>query len=479
MVCGSGFPAVAVGGAGGEFVGGFDVGDFHGGFVPLDGLLGADGEISEEDEFGEGGGVVEIGGGEAAIDDVVGPFALGIVWHDGAGLGLLDLAGLHVFADGLVFFEGVDDGALAVGIAFEDDAVGADEHHAAGGFFEGVFGDVGVALGLVGDAVDFAIMPGDGEGGVFAGGHVVNELGPHGGVEVGDGAGFGFDLFRDELAEDGEGGIHDVAAHVAEGAGAELPPAAPVEGGGAGGALLLFGHFGVEIELEVGLGGFAGEPEVPVEVGGAFDELLLDGALRPDGAVGPEADFFEGADGTLLDPFFGHALSVHGAALIAHLGDDFGVFGGAVEVADFGDVVAEGLLDADVLAVLDGVHGGEVVGVVRGGDDDPVDLVRHFIEHLAEVLVELGGGGRGLGGVEVVLFALFGGFIEALGVDIDHGDDVVIEGDHAGVCETFAVGADLDEVEALGGGILAAEEEIRPGEGAGGEAGGGGEEVAA
>ena len=35
-------------------VGGFDVGDFDGGFVPLDGLLGADGEISEEDEFGEG-----------------------------------------------------------------------------------------------------------------------------------------------------------------------------------------------------------------------------------------------------------------------------------------------------------------------------------------------------------------------------------------------------------------------------------------
>lgn len=54
------FPAVAVGGAGDEFVGGFDVGDFHGGFVPLDGLLGADGKIAKEDEFGEGGGVVEV-----------------------------------------------------------------------------------------------------------------------------------------------------------------------------------------------------------------------------------------------------------------------------------------------------------------------------------------------------------------------------------------------------------------------------------
>ena len=91
----------------------------------------------------------------------------------------------------------------------------------------------------------------------------------------------------------------------------------------------------------------------------------------------------------------------------------------------------------------------------------------------------LGGGGSGLAGVEVVLFALFGGFIEALGVDIDHGDDVVIEGDHAGVGEAFAVGTDLDEVEAFGGGVLPAEEEIGAGEGAGGETGGGGEEVTA
>ena len=41
-------------------VGGFDVGDFHGRLVPLDGVLGANGEIAEEDEFGEGGGVVEV-----------------------------------------------------------------------------------------------------------------------------------------------------------------------------------------------------------------------------------------------------------------------------------------------------------------------------------------------------------------------------------------------------------------------------------
>ena len=165
---------------------------------------------------------------------MVGPLALGIVGHDGAGLGLLNLASLHVQADLGVFVQRVDDRTLAVGIAFEHHAVGADEHHAAGGFFEGVFGDVGVTLGFVRDAVFFTIMPGDGEGGMFAGGHVVNQLAPHRSVEITDGAAFCLDLFRDELAEDAEGGIHDVAAHVSEGTGAELPPAAPVEGGGAG-----------------------------------------------------------------------------------------------------------------------------------------------------------------------------------------------------------------------------------------------------
>lgn len=64
------------------------------------------------------------------MDDVVSPLALGIVWHDGAGFGLLDLAGLHVLADLGVLVQRIDDGALAVGVAFEDDAVGADEHHA-------------------------------------------------------------------------------------------------------------------------------------------------------------------------------------------------------------------------------------------------------------------------------------------------------------------------------------------------------------
>ena len=150
-----------------------------------------------------------------------------------------------------------------------------------------------------------------------------------------------------------------------------------------------------------------------------------------------------------------------------------------MQVAHFGDVIAQRLLHADVLAVLDGVHGGEVVRVVGGGDDDAVDVLGDFIEHLAEVLVELRRRRCGLAGVEVVLLALLGGFFEALGIHIHHGDDVVIERDHAGVGQAFAVRADLHEVQAFASGVLPTQEEIRASERAGGESGRGGEKVAA
>ena len=117
-------------------VSGLGIGDLHGSFVPLDTLLSADGEVAEEDEFGEGAGVVEVRAGHATVDDVVSPLALGIVWHDTALLGLFDFAGLHVEAHlGVALFI-VDDGAGAVSFTFEDGAFGADEHHAAAGLFE-------------------------------------------------------------------------------------------------------------------------------------------------------------------------------------------------------------------------------------------------------------------------------------------------------------------------------------------------------
>lgn len=235
-----------------------------------------------------------------------------------------------------------------------------------------------------------------------------------------------------------------------------------------------FGHD----HFEVRFGGFGGEPEVPVEIGGGVHDFFLEGVLRPDGAVGPEANFLEFTDGTLLDPFLGEALAFHGATLVAHLGDEFGVSRCFVEIANFGDVVAERFLDADVLAMFDGVHGGGVVSVVGSGDDDGVDVFGHFVEHLAEVLVELRRRRCFFTGVEVVFFALFGGFIEAVLVDVDEGDNVVAEGDGLGVGLAFTVGTDDGDIEAFAGSVLTAEKEVRSGEETCCEAGGGADEAA-
>ena len=52
---------------------------------------------------------------------------------------------------------------------------------------------------------------------MFASRHVVDQRTPLGGAGGADGTADSVDFFWDELPEDGEGGVHDVAAHVAEG----------------------------------------------------------------------------------------------------------------------------------------------------------------------------------------------------------------------------------------------------------------------
>ena len=56
---------------------------------------------------------------------------------------------------------------------------------------------------------------------------------------------------------------------------------------------------------------------------------------------------------------------------------------------DLGDAMRQRLLTVDVFAELHGGHGGHGMGVVRRADQHGVDLVAHFGEHDAEVLVPL------------------------------------------------------------------------------------------
>jgi hypothetical protein len=108
----------------------------------------------------------------------------------------------------------------------------------------------------------------------------------------------------------------------------------------------------------------------------------------------PDVDFGDGAEEVSGDEFHGAAEVSGGAALVAGLGDDLGGFGEIAELAGFGDGVGERFFAVDVFACGDGGFADGCVPVVRGGDDDGVDVWG------GEELVEVGeGGGAGGGGV--------------------------------------------------------------------------------
>lgn len=91
------------------------------------------------------------------------------------------------------------------------------------------------------------------------------------------------------------------------------------------------------------------------------------------------------AHGPLLNQLQGAAKRIGGHPLIAHLGSYFPLLGDVAKGTGFGDIVGNGLLDIDVLALFHGRCGDHSVGMVRRGHDDRIDLVSHFIQHPAEV----------------------------------------------------------------------------------------------
>jgi len=78
----------------------------------------------------------------------------------------------------------------------------------------------------------------------------------------------------------------------------------------------------------------------------------------------------------------------------------------------------------------------------------------------------------------VVFFAFFGGFVEAILIDINEGDDVMTQGDGLGVGLAFSIGANDGDVETLACGVLAPKQEVRSREEACSDAGGGADEAA-
>ncbi len=114
-------------------------------------------------------------------------------------------------------------------------------------------------------------------------------------------------------------------------------------------------------------------------------------------------DFAHFADDTGPDQFAEAAGVFGGLALVAHLGGDFCLAGSLCEEAGFVDGVGEGFLAVNVFAALDGLHGGEGVPVVGGGDHHGVDLF-DIIQHLSEVseLASLGVAFEGVSRVGLV-----------------------------------------------------------------------------
>src|SRR5262249_49505867 len=86
------------------------------------------------------------------------------------------------------------------------------------------------------------------------------------------------------------------------------------------------------------------------------------GALRPDGAVGPDVDLGDAAEDAGADDLDGTAQAVRRRALVAHLRADLLLGRRLAHLARLGDRVRQRLLAVDVLAQL---HGGEAGGGVR------------------------------------------------------------------------------------------------------------------
>ena len=170
--------------------------------------------------------------------------------------------------------------------------------------------------------------------------------------------------------------MEDVAGHVAEGAGAEVPPAAEVPRGIDGMVRTVRGR---------------SEEEIPVE--GLGDLLRLGGtlqALGPDGTVREGLDAGDLADLAVPDPVADLADAFAGSALVAHLGGDAVLRGQLGQKAGLVHGTGERLLAVDVLAGHDRVRGDDGVRVVRGGDHHGIGLIEHLVEHHAPVLVALG-----------------------------------------------------------------------------------------
>ncbi len=126
----------------------------------------------------------------------------------------------------------------------------------------------------------------------------------------------------------------------------------------------------------VGSGGSGSEPEVPVQfIGDGVGGCRAVFSVGPIVLGVPDMDFRDRSDESGLDEFDTAAEVVGSGALVAGLGCDGAFLGQLAQGPGLSDGVGERFFAVDVFSGLDGGGGDSGMPVVRGSDDDGVQLV--------------------------------------------------------------------------------------------------------
>ena len=222
------------------------------------------------------------------------------------------------------------------------------------------------------------VPPGEGEivGGIFGGRKTVVHLVCLGMAKAIGSAAVSLDPQWIGKIERLKRGIEDMNPHVAQCAAAEiknLPPLTRV--------IHLFG------EMPNGCGT---QPTIPVQRfghGGFFGERF---AVITPVFERPHVNLFDFSDDAFLDVVPGKSVGRARLVLDAHLGGEIFLRSKFGQLARLGQFVGERFLGVDVLAELHRGHGGRVMGVIRCGDGNHINLVSESREHLSVVLEKLG-----------------------------------------------------------------------------------------
>ena len=193
--------------------------------------------------------------------------------------------------------------------------------------------------------------------------------------------------------------VDQVRAHVAQGADAEVEPAAPVERviDRVPGNVLRD-----RAEVEVPAEPFRGRVVAPQPEGGRVGDgppvprgrraraglgrrHRPGDALGPDRPVGPDVDLAHVAQGAGLHDFHRPAELIAGRALVAHLGGDLVLLGRLPHQAGFVNVVRQRFLGVAMLAQAHRQDAGVGVRVVGRRHHDGVDVLLP-LQHRAEIV---------------------------------------------------------------------------------------------